>query len=359
MHHFVTAKLFLLSLLLSGCLYSKAQSYKQADSIRLAYQLPELAYAVVSADSIFEIQVCGVKRNGTDWPAKITDRFRIGSNTKAITAFIATRLVQQGLLTWQTRFTDLFPLLKKHMRAAYRNYSLLNLLSFRTRLPKWTYTNNKPKEHTITGSAAEQRMQFAQWILKQPSVKTKDSINFSNPAYVLAGLMLEKAAGKSYEQLIQELAAEWHMEIGYGAPNFTDTLQTWGHDANLLPEAPLNNPKLNWLMAAGNLNFNLPDYVRFIQLQLKGLQQGAAGLSRQQFQLGHYGLPRFALGWFNRTENGQHYSYNTGNPGSFYSYVLVAADANRALILFTNIQSPGAQKGVQALTNYLRSQYGF
>ncbi|MFN8300003.1 MAG: serine hydrolase domain-containing protein [Chitinophagales bacterium] len=334
-------------------------SQSLGDSIRLKYQLPELAYAVVSADSVLEIHLSGIKQRGGNHPAELTDRFRIGSNTKAITAYIAMRLVQQGLLSWQTKFAELFPALKKSMRPAYRNYTLLNLLTFRCRLPKWTYTNAQPSAATIAGSAVEQRMQFALWILRQKPVHAKDSINFSNPAYVLAGLMLEKASGKSYEQLIQDLATELHIEIGFGAPNTSDTLQPCGHDADLAPETNNVNPRLNWLMAAGNLNLSLPDYIRFIQLQLKGLQNGDGQISKQQYQWLHHGFTRFALGWFNHTEQGKQYSFNTGNPGTFLSHVLVADESNRALIIFTNVQSPEAEQAVKTLTDSLRLRYRF
>jgi len=83
-----------------------------ADSIRIKYQIPELAYAVVSADGIFEFQISGVQRIHTNLQAKQSDRFHLGSNTKAITCFIAALLVQQEKIKWDTKIFDLFPELK-------------------------------------------------------------------------------------------------------------------------------------------------------------------------------------------------------------------------------------------------------
>ncbi len=54
------------------------------DSIRIKYKIPELAYAVVSSDSIFELQSLGVQRVNSNFRANIKDKFRIGSNTKTI-----------------------------------------------------------------------------------------------------------------------------------------------------------------------------------------------------------------------------------------------------------------------------------
>lgn len=49
-----------------------------ADSIRIQYHIPELAYAVVSSDSILTQQVVGVQRVGTNYTAQPGDCFRFG-----------------------------------------------------------------------------------------------------------------------------------------------------------------------------------------------------------------------------------------------------------------------------------------
>src|SRR3954468_14733959 len=83
-----------------------------ADSIRHAYSIPGLSYAVVSADLVYELHALGVKKKGTNRMLSTEDRFRIGSNTKAITGFIAAMLVKQGVIKWNTKFFSLFPELK-------------------------------------------------------------------------------------------------------------------------------------------------------------------------------------------------------------------------------------------------------
>src|ERR1700741_171694 len=70
------------------------------DSIRKAYSIPELAYAVVSSDSVLEMRACGEKRINSGLEAGLDDKFRIGSNTKAITGFIAAQLVKQHKISW-------------------------------------------------------------------------------------------------------------------------------------------------------------------------------------------------------------------------------------------------------------------
>jgi CubicO group peptidase (beta-lactamase class C family) len=342
-----------------ACTSTYAQHSSVADSIRKTYKIPELAYAVVSADSVHEMQVLGIKKHGTSLAAAPTDRFRLGSNTKAITGFIAALLVQQGKISWDTKFFDLFPEMKANAHAEYQQLTLLDLLTFRTRLFSYTYTYAQPRKADFTGNEQQQRYQFTQWFFAHEPVHTCDTINFSNLGYVAAGLMLERVSGKSYKQLVADLGDSLGIQFGFGRPNATDPLQTAGHDATLKPETTSDDYKLEWLLAAGNINCTLPDYIKFIQLQLQGLRGRSALLSRADFDMLHYGRTRFSIGWFPENDPAYGpYTYNIGNPGTYLTKVYVFKELNKAFILFANIQSDKADQGLDALYEVLLAQYG-
>lgn len=329
-----------------------------ADSIRKYYSIPELGYAVVSSNQVLECQVLGVRKINTTYQAAYDDKFRIGSNTKAITGFIAAQLVKNKLISWDTKFFDLFPELKAKSNRAFYNLTLLNLLTFRTKLFAYTYTYAKPTQGQFTGNEEQQRQQFVTWFFQQRPVKSKDSINFSNLGYVAAGQMLEKVSGKSYKDLVADLGKQLGITFGFGNPNAVDSLQPWGHTQDLTPEAPGNNYKLNWLLQAGNINVSLPDYVKFIQLQLQGLHGQSNLLTENEFNFLHYGLTKFALGWFwLKDENNQIYSFNIGNPGTFLSKVYVFKETDRAFILFANSQTEKTDIGLTILYEELKRKY--
>ncbi|MFN8287628.1 MAG: serine hydrolase [Chitinophagales bacterium] len=329
----------------------------KVDSLRLAYHIPELAYTVVSEDSVFDLHVIGVQRAGTDFKAQPDDRFRIGSNTKAVTGLLAAQLVKKGVLSWNTGLFDLFPELKSLAKGRYGKPTLLDLLSFRTPFIPYTYTYEVPHEGDFKGDEREQRYHFIQWILKQKPICKKE-VCFSNPDYVAAALMMEKASRKTYEQLVQQLNDSLQIDFGFGAPNVTDTMQPWGHTDNYIPEAPKQNQKLNWLQAAGNLNISLPQYVKFMQEQLRGLRGHSKLLSQKEFEFLHFGLPSFSVGWFNAVDStGERFTYNYGNPGSFLSKACVFEKKNRAMVILCNIQTTEAETGLNAIYNLLYSNY--
>lgn len=331
-------------------------SLRMADSIRQHYHIPELAYAVVRADTILEMAAAGLKRKGTTARASLDDRFHIGSNTKAITAFIAARMVAQQQIGWHTTFFSLFPELKKESKDTSVDYALEDLLSFRAALPPYTYTVRNPLRAQLTGSASQQRYALARYLLRQKPVVAEDGLYLTNTGYILAGLMLEKASGRSYKALVKEFGDELGITFGFGYPNVTDTLQTWGHDVALKPVAPFDHYKLDWLLSAGNINMTLPDYARFIQEFLKP----APGLlsSAVTGQL-LYGRPGFAYGWFNEKDSTGRYlmASNEGNAGAFITRVAVVRERDIAFIIFTNAAAVATGKGIDVFLTALKRTY--
>lgn len=347
--------------LLTIWLAGKGQSMTDfADSIRIKYKIPEVAFAVISADSIFEKQTLGIQRINSGYQAQPGDRFHIGSNTKAITSFISALLVNQGIIEWKTRFLDLFPELKPKSRKEYQNITLQDLLTFRGKLPAYTYSFDEPTNKKITGDNASQRFQLAKYFLSKKPMKVENGLTPSNADYILAGLMLERATNRSFKDLVTSFGETQGIKFGFDYPNLSDTLQPWGHDINLVPLPPHDNYKLNWLLSAGNINVNLTDYIKFIQLQLKGLKGQTNVLGSATFNKLLYGLPEFSFGWFNTldTATSHHVAFNEGNAGAFYTQVQIIKETGRAFIIFTNSASLETKEGTVILLDQLKTKYG-
>lgn len=289
------------------------------------------------------------------------DRFHVGSNTKAITAFIAALLVKEGKISWNTTIFSLYPAWKEKSRRVYDDVTLEQLLTFRGKLPGYTYTFEKPTDKDFSGNDAQQRLQLAQYFLAQPPMKEQQQgLTPSNVDYILAGLMLEKASGKPYKQLVKELGERLDIDFRFDYPNLSDSTQPWGHDGQLQPLPPAVQYKMNWLLSAGNINVNMTGYCRFVQLQLKGLKGKTAILPRQTFEQLHFGWPVFSFGWFNHVDSTTHHhiSSNEGNAGAFITQVYVVKEADRAYVIFTNAATAEAAEGIAVLRKELMRRYG-
>ena len=336
------------------------QNSSFADSIRIKYHIPELAYAVVSSDAILEIEALGYQRINTVFKAKIDDRFRLGFLTKTITSYLATVLVKEGKIKWDTKFFDLYPELKAKSNAETYDFTLQDFITFRSKLDIWSYGNQTPTEKEINGNNQQQRYKFIAWFLQQNQNLKQQNVYWSNPSYVAAGLMLEKATGKTYETLVKELGKNLNIDFDFGQPNLKDINQPWGHNEDLKSEAPALNYKLNWLSSAGNINVSLPDYCKFTQMQLQGLLGKSKIVNADDFNKMHFGLPEFSFGWeseFNENSKLQ-YSFHNGNPGTFLTKVYICPAINKAFILFANVQSEEADKGLMLFLEKLQNKYG-
>ncbi len=354
-------KRLLLPLLVAITNLSYSQSIVSfADSVRQHYKVPELAFAVVSSDSVLECHVLGVKRANTDYAAQPGDRFHIGSNTKAITAFIAALLVKEQKIQWNTTILTLFPELRWRTRYVYDTVTLANLLTFRGRLQGYSYDSETPTFRELHGDYAAQRMQLvANFLTQAPQKLNENGLTPSNLDYITAGLMLEKASGKPYKTLVQELGARLGINFRFDYPNLKDTTQPWGHDENLQPLPPAESYKMNWLLAAGNINVSLEEYTRFVRMLLLGLKGKSDLLPKKTFEQLLFGMPNFSYGWFNPPQLLRyHVAFNEGNAGAFITRVHIIKEANRAYVIFTNAATPATKEAVDVLLKELIQRYG-
>ncbi|GAB2656920.1 serine hydrolase domain-containing protein [Flavihumibacter cheonanensis] len=340
------------------------QTVQFANSIRNTYNIPEISYAVVNSKSILEIAAVG--RHSIDLPdtATLNDRFHIGSNTKAMTAFIIAKYVEMGKLDWATKFFDIYPEWKNGSLAAYHHITLQDLLSHKAGIQPFQGEND-PEIPGFKGTNPEKRKQFGQFVLTLDPVKP-DSLNpfvYSNAGYTLATLMVEKVARKSWEELVEKvLNKDLNLNIKLSWPENQLTKETWGHltENDTLKPVPSDwDYHLDFTEPAGDINIKLVNYVKFIQLNLRGLEGRDNYLRSETYQFIHNGIKNYSLGWFNVYENGKEWSVHSGT-GAFTYFTIAHIDRtnNIAFIIFTNSFNQGTQQGVRLLMRKLKENYG-
>lgn len=333
-----------------------------ADSIRKAYKIPELCYAVVSDNSILEIQALGIHSIALSDSATLNDRFHIGSNTKAMTAFVIAKYVEKGKLKWATKFFDIFPEWKKNSKEDYYNITLKDLLSHRATIQAFQ-GNNDPTIPDFKGTKQEKRKQFGKFVLTLNPVEI-DTINkffYSNADYTLATLMLEKITRKSWEQLIKKVFnKDLNLNVKFSWPENQKTKDTWGHsfeNDKLIPVASNTDYHLDFTEPAGDINIKLKDYTKFIQLNLRGLNGHNNYLTAKTYQFMHKGIKNYALGWYNIYENGNELSTHSGTAGTYYSLVHIDRINGKAYIIFSNSFNTDTQQGIRILMRKLKENY--
>lgn len=344
-----------------------AQSLRStAITIRESHQIPALAYAVVTPDSILELEVIGYRRADTVHTAGLAstaDYFHIGSNTKAVTGILAAYLVECGKISWRTKFFDLFPAWKERSHPAYHEMTLTELLSHRTGIRPYTSGPEYRQLPLFEGTTSAQRKQFVKHVLQEEPVKSRTkSYDYSNAGYSAAALMLEEVAQKPWEQLVGEVLGE-QLQLNYrfGWPNSHDPNQPWGHwleQGSLVALAPSVSYNLRLGEPAGDISMPLADYARFIQLNLQGLTGTGNLLKPETYDFLHYGIPNYAIGWGNVHSEKQQLSEQVGSAGTFYCYALLDKKKKLAYIVICNSGAAKAVEGSLLLRDRMIAEYG-
>ncbi len=339
---------------------------KLSDSLMFKYNIPELGYSVISVDSILELKTLGFHRadlKNEVTKASISDYFHLGSNTKAITGFIAASLVENHKIKWTTKFFDLFPSWKKQSNPAYYNITLADLLSHRAKIQPYTSGLEFQELPEFAGNKSEQRKQFSKYLLIEKPVKNKDKIyNYSNAGYSIAALMLEKVSGKTWEQLTKQIMSEKvNVDIQFSWPNKLNENQPYGHwieSDTLKSLSPTNDYNLSLGEPAGDISMTLPDYSKFIQLNLQAIEGKDNVLKANTYNYLHFGLKDYSIGWGNVNKNGKQLSEHSGSAGTFFCYTLLDKSKKLAYIIVANSATQGTQEGIFKLLAVLRNKYG-
>lgn len=360
----MTRNIFLAGIMLYFLPVYGQKTIQFADSIRKANNIPELSYAVISSSTTLEIAALG--KHSIDLPdtATLNDRFHIGSNTKAMTAFMIARYVEKGKLKWTTKFFDLFPEWKAKSNPAYWNMTLQDLLSHKAGIQPFQGEDD-PEIPEFKGTNPEKRKQFGQFVLTVEPVKPDEQHPFiySNAGYTVATLMLEQVTGKSWEQLVEKVFnKDLKLKVKLSWPENQKRKDTWGHSTNndtLTPVPSTNGYHLDYTEPAGDLNIKVKDYIKFIRLNLKGLEGRDNYLKAETYKFLHKGSKDYAMGWFNVYENGKELSVHTGT-GNFTYFTVVHIDRQKhiAYMIFTNAFNPATQQAVRLLMRKLKENYG-
>ena len=213
----LTATAALVALLAMPIDASWAQSARRAagaslntvlDPIRARFGLPALAAAVVQNGKIVASGAVGTRRAGSVIPVTIDDRFHIGSDTKAMTSLLAAMLVEGGKIRWDSTVAEIFPELVATMDPDIKAVTLEQLLSHTSGIP----SDNDAHGKLLQQSFAQERKNLDElryWVIgeliRQPPQSTPGTkFAYANMGYTLAGAMLERVSGKTWEELIVE-----------------------------------------------------------------------------------------------------------------------------------------------------------
>lgn len=350
---------------LPGLARAQTAAYDAAlDPVFATAAPPAMAAGVITDGALAWSAVRGVRRAGESDPATLNDRWHLGSNTKAMTAAVFARLVEQGRARWAMPLNEAFPDLP--LDSGWDGVTLDDVMRHRAGLLDAPVIN---RDWLISARAdgrplPEQRRALVAGVLAAPPAGPRGTFSYGNADYILLGAAIERITGGSWEDAMRaELYTPLNLTTaGFGPPPGRDN--PWGHRVigetrtAIPPETPgADNPAA--LGPAGTAHMSLSDYARFISAMMGGAPDWLGADSLTRLTAPPAGSPPpYALGWGVREQPWG----GVGGPGPVIGHdgsntmwhctVAAAPQRRRAVLILSNDGPAGraaCQAGLQAL----------
>jgi len=167
------------------------------------YGVPAIGLAKFGATGVEALECLGERKHGSGIAVTPNDLWHIGSCTKAMTATMIARLVEQGYLEWDAPIASTFAGQGADVHPGFAQITLRHLLSHYSGMAaeespsslEACYVSNEPWQ---------QRDAFAKEVLAEGPVKTPgQEFCYSNAGYIVAGALAETATGVAWEDLMR------------------------------------------------------------------------------------------------------------------------------------------------------------
>lgn len=279
---------------------SPGGNYAAVQIIQKSSGLPAIGYLILDSGKVKNIQAAGLRRTNGTAEVTVGDKWHIGSCAKAMTAAVLARLVERGVISWNTTLSAVFSKVHPELAGA----TVRQLLTHTAGLPRDFPLSTLQTRETNLYLVQKRRTRLVTAALRNaPLTAPGASYQYSNLGYTVAGHVAEKVTGRPWHVLLRE---ELFGPLGINAWGLGSAgignldAQPWGHtysNEKWIPIKPgpfADNPL--FMAPAGTLHMPLRDWARFIRAHLLG---GESGLLQQATfdELRRPDLNNYAPGW--------------------------------------------------------------
>jgi CubicO group peptidase (beta-lactamase class C family) len=320
------------------------------DSLRYAMGFPALSCAIVTDTGITEAEAAGCRRYGGAKNVTVDDKFQLGSCTKSFTAVLMGILVDEGLISWNTPLSKIFPEFDNSMIDQYRIVTVSHLLAHCAGFMR------DPIIKPASASVRQRRYEITGWALKQAPAKQIGEYLYSNLGYIIAGAVIEKLTNKTYEEVLTEkvLIPLGLTSAGFGVPG-TEGLedQPLQHTAAHAPVRAVSDAQLDpFYNPAGGLYMSVKDWGKYVQWVLTAetgknqkllKNETAKMITSPQVDIGNGEYYAFGWGISNADWAGGKTLSHSGSTGFNYATAVIAVPKKYAILLMSNQGAIGSE----------------
>jgi len=309
------------------------------------FPIPGLAVGVVVDGKIALTKGYGLRDKAKELPVTERTLFAIGSCSKAFTTFALGQLVDEGLIAWDDPVIQHLPEFRLKDLHATHHLSIRDLVSHRSGLPRHdlVWYNSKCSRADLLSKLQHLEL----------TADLREKFQYNNLMYVVAGLLIERVTGGSWEEYVQKHIFE---AIGMEGANFSVEESQQAEDA-ALPYSERNQQieaiefrNICNAGPAGAINASAADMAKWVQLQISG---GAPLIDPETLSEMHRvqtSLPPmpfctkddstwlfgYGLGWFTGLHKGHYALDHGGGIDGFVSSVVLFPKEKMGVVVLSN-----------------------
>ncbi len=328
------------------------------------WKIPATSITIVKDGKPYYTSAYGLKNTAKNLPATINTLFPIASCSKSFTAVALGILVDEGKLDWNKPVKEYMPDFQMFDEVVTNTITARDILSHRTGLPRHDYVwlfNNNDRESIF------KNMKYL-----KPSKTLYAQYQYSNLMYNVAGVLVERLSGKTWERFVKEkilVPLEMKSTVLTYPEMFRnpDYAMAYKTEKDQTVENGFGS-NVDAIGAAGSVKTNAVDMTNWLLMQLQnGKFNGKQIISEKNLKENHtpiqvvhpaeakypeLGFSSYGMGWNMNVYRGNQRRQHNGSIDGFRSQMTVFPNNNLGIFVTTNMSTVD-YSFVNIITNYI------
>lgn len=284
-----------------------------------------------------------------DVPITSQTKFRLGSVSKQFNAMAIMILQERGKLSVLDSICRYVP----DCPAAWQPVTIRHLLTHTSGIPSYTEfpDNDEYERKPMTVTATVERFKS-----KPLEFKPGERFHYNNSGYTLLGYIVERVAGKSYEEFLRENILEpLHMSnSGYDHPRTILKHRAAGYArrGDALVNAPyieMDTPFSSGALYSTVEDMYLWDQSLYSEKLIKQPSLNAMFTPVTPEEFGWHGYTRYGYGWHIMRQFDRKLVYHTGHINGFVAYIGRYPEDKVSVIILSNREDASVRRASRDL----------
>ncbi|MCU1320695.1 MAG: serine hydrolase [Acidobacteriaceae bacterium] len=306
------------------------------------FHVPGVAVGILIDGKVVYTKGYGVRRIGSSDPVDADTLFDVGSITKSFTGMAVAAMVDDGKLDFDKPVSNYLPGFRLYDPITTQLITPRDLLGHRSGLPRHDFIRFST---WLTPDQFVERLRYL-----EPNHTLRETFQYNNLMYVVAGYLAGKANGTSWEQLFQQRIFT-PLGMTHSNTSAREIQQTadFASPHDVVDDKPVVIPFYDYqrfgIGPNGAVNSSVNDMLKYLAFHMgDGTANGKQVLSPAQFRQIHRPITadgdlNYAMGWIVDHRGSHRVLLHDGSINGFSAQMSLIPDSHTAIIVLNNVDS--------------------